>query len=267
MILALKIVAAILVVFILVVVGLRVRKLRRDDMRALSKPVERRLMTPPPSPYEPSRGFRLLDSDGAPLHRPPVERPRLDPARHYVFNELSTQNDEVVSSSLRHNDDWFLSRSSNRSTLSIFLRRLVIFVLIAMVVAVLATYYVDHHRTKATHHDTTPTSNVTTTTGPPALREASLSGDEAIYDVALARYRVTVKAVNGPTLAVYETGPNNALAWQGTVASGHYESLVMVGDSRITLASPENVTVTFEGRPVDLPSPLPPRLALVFLAP
>jgi hypothetical protein len=262
-IVALEVVGALVVLVVLAMVALRIRKLRRDEIRALSKPVERRLMAPPPSPYAPSKGFRLLDAEGAPLIRPPVERPRLDPARHYGFSELSTPNDEVVNSSLRHNDDWFLSRSSNRSTLSIVLRRLVVLVVIALVVVVLATYYVNHHDTKPTHHNsTTPTTSVTTTTAPPLL-VTSASGDEAIYDVSLARYRVTVTATGGSTSAVYDVGPTNTLVWRGTIEEGHDESLVVSGDSRITLGSPSNASVAVAGRSVHFPSPLPPTLAVV----
>ena len=262
---ALEVVAVFFVVTILATVALRVRKLRRDEMRALSKPVERRLMAPPPSPYAPSKGFRLLDSEGAPLNRPPVECPRLDPARHYVFNELSSPNDEVVNSSLRHNDDWFLSRSSNRSTLSIVLRRLVAFVLVALVIAILATYYVNHHGAKTKHHNTTtPTTLSVTTTTLPELRVTSASGDEAIYEVSATRYRVTVTATGGSTSAVYEEGSSNSLDWQGTVEPGHDESLVVSGNARITLGTPANASVVVSGRSVVLPSPLPSTLALVF---
>src|SRR5271154_7007705 len=112
--LALKIAVGVVVVLLLVGTVLRIRKLRRDEMRELAKPVERRLMTPPPSPYAPSKGFRLLDESGQPIARPPQERPRLDPHRHYVFSELSGAGDETVSSHRRHDDEWFLSRSSQR---------------------------------------------------------------------------------------------------------------------------------------------------------
>jgi len=205
-ILTLKIAGALVVVVVAAGIALRVRKLRRDEMRELSRPVERRLMAPPPSPYAPSKGFRLLDSDGAPLDRPAIERPRLDPTRHYVFNELSGANEEVIALHLRHNDDWFLSRSAHRSTLSIVLRRLTVLVLILLIAAVLATYYVEHH-------------------------------DKA-------------KPKGAP--------PST------TVASGHNESLVMTGNSRVTLNSPSSASVVVEGRPVAFPSPLPPTLLLVF---
>ncbi len=265
MILALKVVAAIVVVIILAVVALRVRKLRRDEIRALSRPVERRLMAPPPSPYAPSKGFRLLDSDGAPLQRPPLERPRLDPTRHYVFNESSGHSDEVVTSNLRHSDDWFLSRSSSRSTLSILLRRVVVVVVVALVVAVLATYYVHHHRTPATHHATTTTAN-TTTSVPDALRATSASGDVATYDVKVVRYRVTVTATRGATSVVYDAGTTNTVAFEGTLEANHDESLVLSGDARITIGSPSNASVVIDGRDVVLPTPLPPTLALVIRA-
>ena len=264
-ILTLKIAGALVVVVVAAGIALRVRKLRRDEMRELSRPVERRLMAPPPSPYAPSKGFRLLDSDGAPLDRPAIERPRLDPTRHYVFNELSGANEEVVASHLRHNDDWFLSRSAHRSTLSIVLRRLTVLVLILLIAAVLATYYVEHHdKAKPKGAPPSTTSVVTTTTTPVALSPISSSGDDATYSVPLARYRVTVSVAQGSTGAIYSMGPTDTLEWQGTVASGHNESLVMTGNSRVTLNSPSSASVVVEGRPVAFPSPLPPTLLLVF---
>jgi len=259
---ALEIAGAVVVVLVMVGVALRVRKLHRDEMRDLSRPVERRLMAPPPSPYEPSKGFRLLDREGTPLARPPVERPRLDPSQHYVFSELSGANEDVGPSHLRHKDDWFLSRTSHRSTLSTVLRALTVIALVALVVAVLATYYVQR-RDGPKHHDTTTTTHATTTTIP-ALSATSSSGDDATYLVPLARYRVTVTAQTGATTATFTGGASNTIEWQGSVAVGAPESLVMTGDSRVTLGSPANASVVVADRPVLFPSPLPPRLLLVF---
>ncbi len=264
--LALKIVVAVVVVLLLLGTVLRIRKLRRDEMRELSRPVERRLMAPPPSPYAPSKGFRLLDETGEPLARPPVERPRLDPNRHYVFSELSGTGDETVSSHLRHNDDWFLSRSSQRSTLSIVLRRLAILAVIALVGVVVGTYYVDHHSKKPPASTTTSTSSTTTTTTsfPSSFVATSASGDDATFSVPATTYQVVVRGLKGPTWVVFEMGPSNTLEWQGTVAMGKVEALTMTGDSRITIGSPSNASVHVKGSPVVFPTSLPPTLVLVF---
>jgi len=271
-------IAAILVVLVLAVgVALRVRKLRRDDTRDFSRSSDRRLVTPPPSPYAPSKGFRLLDGEGEPIQRPAVERPRLDPDRHYVFSDTGSNAEDVVATHLRHNDDWFLSRSSHRSALSIFLRRLALVLFIALVIAVIATYYVNHHSPKAPKgiavHSTTTlatTAAVTassTTTFPSSLIATSTSGNDASYIVPLTNYPVVVSGTRGATWAVYNMGPSNTLEWQGTVAQGQQESLQMTGDSRVTIGSPSSATVSVEGSPVVFPSNLPPTLVLVFTAP
>jgi hypothetical protein len=252
-------------------IALRVRKLRRDEMRELSRPVERRLFSPPPSPYAPSKGFRLIDESGEPLQRPPVERPRLDPDRHYVFSETTSSADDVMASHLRHNDDWFLSRSSHRSTFSIMLRRVVVVVLIALIIVVLVTYYVNHSPSKGTLGSTTSSTTLATTTTttvptPSAFRSTSVSGDNAFYSVPVASYQVAVKGSLGATWAVYEMGPKSTLEWQGRVAIGHSESLMMTGDSRVTIGSPSSATVSVAGSPVIFPTPLPATLILVFHA-
>jgi len=274
-ILVLKIAAVLVVALVVVGTALRVRKLRRDDMRELSKPVERRLFSPPPSPYAPSKGFRLLDGAGEPVARPPVERPRLDPDRRYVFSESSSHTDEVVTSHLRHGDDWSLSRSSHRSAFSIVVRRLVIIVLIGIIIAVIVTYYVNLHSTKApkgtasdptTSFTTTSAATSTKSTFPTSFTAASTSGDDANYSVSASSYEVEVSGTRGPTWAVYNMGPKNTLEWQGTVAQGQVESLKMTGNSRITIGSPSNATVRVGSSPVVFPAHLPPTLVLVFRA-
>lgn len=272
MILGLKIAGAVVVALLLIATILRVRKLRRDGNRELSKPVDRRLVSPPPSPYEPSRGFRIIDESGETLHRPPVERPRIDPYRDYVFSDSTPSSREVVASHARHSDEWFLSRSSNRSTVAIVLRRLAVVVLVLFVLGVLVTYYVDRHPSNSHPGGprTTTTLSATTTslaTLPSSFTATSTSGDEAFYRVPAARYQVEVTGSTGPTWTVYDMGADEALEWQGTVASGSTESLVMVGESRITLGSPSNASVSVDGRPVVLPAALSSPQVLVFNAP
>ena len=276
MILALKIVAVILVVLASGALALRARKLRRDEMRELSKPLDRRLVAPPPSPYAPAKSFRLLDGSGEPLNRPPVERPRLDPERHYAFSDSPPNSEELAALRQRHNDDWFLSRSSHRSTVSILLRRVGVAALIILIIVVIVTYYAEQHSSpnpkgaSSTTTTTLGTKRATTTTTtvifPSSFVATSTSGDDATYRVPVAKYRVIVTGSLGATWAVYNMGPTNSLEWQGTVAQGRDELLTMTGNSRITIGSPSNATVSVDGRPVTFPSPPPSTLVLVFAA-
>jgi hypothetical protein len=264
-ILALEIVGIVVAVLLIAGTVLRIRKVRRDEMREVSRPLERRLVSPPPSPYAPSKGFRLLDGAGEPMARPPVERPRLDPARQYVFSD-SQNSEESSALHSRHNDDWFLSRSAHRSTASL-IARVAVVVLIMAIVAIVVTYAVDHHSPKHSVTTTTTTTTrppTTTTTVPATLHATSTSGDDANYGVPRVRYRVTVTGSRGESWAEYNMGPASTLEWQGPVDLGKDESLVMTGDSRITIGSPSSASVTVDGRPVVFPSPLPATLVLVF---
>jgi hypothetical protein len=265
-ILALEIIGIVVAVLLIAGTVLRIRKVRRDEVRELSRPLERRLVSPPPSPYAPSKGFRLLDGSGEPVTRPPVERPRLDPGRPYVFSD-SQNPEESGALHARHNDDWFLSRSSHHSTGSLVARSVGIVLALAVVAAVIVTYAVEHHPPKKSATTTTTTTTrppTTTTTIPTTLHSTSLSGDDASYTVPGARYRVTVTGSRGETWAVYNMGPASTLEWQGPVDLGKNESLVMTGDSRITIGSPSSASVTVDGRPVIFPSALPATLVLVF---
>jgi hypothetical protein len=207
-----------------------------------------------------------LDGSGEPVTRAPVERPRLDPGRQYVFSD-SQNSEESSALHTRHNDDWFLSRSSHRSTGSFVARSAAIILAIVIVVAIIVTYALDHHTTKNSASTTTTTTThppTTTTTMPSALRAISLSGDDASYTAPGTRYRVTVTGMRGETWAEYNMGPTSTLEWQGPVDLGKNESLVMTGDSRITIGSPSSASVSVDGRPVVFPSPLPATLVLIF---
>lgn len=174
-------------------------------------------------------------------------------------------------SNFRHNDDWFLSRSSHRSTLAVALRRLAVLALVALIMVVIVTYYFDRHpksppsgaSVSTTLRTTTTSSSTTTTSFPSALHATSVSGDDAYFDVPATRYQVVVRGRAGPTWAVYEMGAANTLEWQGTVATSHVEALTMNGNSRITVGSPSNASVDVNGSPVVFPTPLPPTLILV----
>ena len=159
--LALKIVLALAVVLILAVAALRIRKLRRDELRELSRPVDRRLVSPPPSPYSPSKGFRLLDGAVDPARRSEPARPRLETEREYVFSESQMPTyDDVRPVALRHNESWALSRSSRRSSVPLTGLGIVIVVVIVVALAGAIGYLVQHSSSATT----TTTSTTTTTT-------------------------------------------------------------------------------------------------------
>ena len=269
MALAVKISIVLVVVVVVAIAALRIRKLRRDEIRELSQPVERRLMSPPPSPYAPSKGFRLLDGPLDSTRRPEPLRPRLESDRDYVFSESQMPGDgEVVPSQLRHNEKWALSKSARRST-SYSGLRVAIIALIVIAVAGAIGLYLQRGPSKSGSTTTTTTRPPATTTTlvlPSSFVATSTSGQIAIYRVRLKRYDVVVKGALGPTWAVYKMGPHSTLEWQGTVATGNHESLQMVGDSQITIGAPHSASVTVEGRPVVFPSPLPTTLVLSFVS-
>ncbi len=266
---ALEAVGGVVAALVLLGAGLRLRKVRRDRTRERTTVDDRRLVAPPPSPYEPSRGFRLIGEDGAPLERPPVQRPRLDPARHYVFSDSATHNEDALPVHLRHNDDWFLSRSAHRSTTYIVLRAVGVIAVIGIVIATVITYYLDHSHNppKATTGSTTTTvPPTTTTTIPVAYRPTSTSGEDADYSIPASRYRVTVTGARGESWAQYNMGPSNTLEWQGPVDQGQDKSLIMTGNSEITLGSPSSASVMVDGHRIIFPAQLPATLVLVFNA-
>jgi hypothetical protein len=271
MALAVKIVIVLVVVVVVAIAALRIRKLRRDEIRELSQPVERRLMSPPPSPYAPSKGFRLLDGPLDSTRRPEPLRPRLESDRDYVFSESQMPGDgEVVPTQLRHNEKWALSKSARRST-SYSGLRVAIIALIVIVIAGAIGLYLQRGPSKSGSTTTTttttrPPSTTTTLALPSSFVATSTSGQTATYRVPLKKYAVIVKGALGPTWAVYKMGPLSTLEWQGTVATGNQESLQMVGDSQITIGAPHSASVTIEGKPVVFPSPLPSTLVLSFVS-
>ncbi len=270
MALAVKIIIVLIVVVVVAIAALRIRKLRRDEIRELSQPVERRLMSPPPSPYAPSKGFRLLDGPLDSTRRPEPLRPRLESDRDYVFSESQMPGDgEVVPSHLRHNEKWALSKSARRST-SYSGLRVAIIALIVIAVAGAIGIYLQRGPSKSGSTTTTTTTRsprtTTTLALPSSFVATSTRGQTATYRVPLKRYDVVVQGALGATWAVYKMGPQGTLEWQGTVASGNHESLQMVGDSQITIGAPHSASVTVEGRSVVFPSPLPTTLVLSFVS-
>jgi hypothetical protein len=271
MALAIKIVILVVVLLVIGIAALRIRKLRRDEIRELTRPVERRLMSPPPSPYAPSKGFRLLDGPLDPTRRPEPLRPRLETDREYVFSETQMPGDgDVVPTHLRHSEEWALSKSARRPA-SFTGLRVVIIALVVIVIVGAVGIYIQHRDSKNTSTTTTTTRPRSTTTTiasalPSMFIATSTSGETATYSVPLHRYQVVVHGALGPTWAVYKMGPQSTLEWQGTVKVGTDESLQMVGDSQITIGAPKSASVTVAGKPVAFPSPLPTTLVLSFVS-
>ena len=176
MITALKVALVVILALLLVVVALRMRKLRRDEMRALEKRTDPRLVVPPPSPYQPSRGVRLLDGTEAPSTPRTPMRPRLEPDREYVFSDFHPARVDVNPlQPARHNEDWALSRSANRSSMSLRgIRLLVVVIVVVLLLGVIGYFARDRvdrgpsttttHVTTTTHHSTTTTRPTSTTT-------------------------------------------------------------------------------------------------------
>jgi hypothetical protein len=277
MALALKIAILVVVILVVGVAALRIRKLRRDEIRELSRPVERRLMSPPPSPYAPSKGFRLLDGPLDPTRRPEPLRPRLETDREYVFSETQMPGDgEVVPSHLRHNEQWALSKSARRSASVTGLRVGIVALVVVVIVSLIALYLQQRGpktggipRITIATTTTRPHSTTTTTTAlalPSSFVATSTSGETATYRVPLKKYLVVVHGALGPTWAVYKMGPQSTLEWQGDVKAGQVESLRMTGNSQITIGAPKSASVTVEGKTVVFPSALPTTLVLSFVS-
>jgi uncharacterized integral membrane protein len=110
------VVLLVVLVLALAVVGLRVRKLRRDARRRQLAATPRNLIRPPASPYERATGFRLL---GEGLPRPsarqsPSARIERDADQPFVFSDLTMPGtDDVVPIEGRHDTRWALDRAVN----------------------------------------------------------------------------------------------------------------------------------------------------------
>lgn len=153
--------ATLVVIIVLVVLGvaLRARKLRRDELIERGARRDRGLLTPPPSPYSSSKGFRLIDSAGAPSDSPRTEppRPRLETDRDYVFGDAHSGSFEEISPpSNRHDERWALERSLHRPRVSMRPRVTVTVVIVLVVLLALATYVMkSRHGAPASSSSTT----------------------------------------------------------------------------------------------------------------
>ncbi len=175
MVLIVKIVLAILVVLVLAAAVLRIRKLRRDEFRGQAVKIDKRLMTPPPSPYATSKGFRLLDGSAPQVsEHPQPSRPRLEPERDYVFSDAQLPPYEMSNlARLRHDESWALSRSARRARFSVAGLRMIAVAVLVITVAVVAIVLIGHRAkghgvtTSTSTSTSTSTTSSTTTTTPP----------------------------------------------------------------------------------------------------
>ncbi len=128
---AIEVVVAVVVVLAAAGAVLRRRKVRRDDQHP--RPAGT-LLTPPPSPYESAKGFRLIDGS-TPEARHEPSPPRLEPTRHYVFSDPTLGTEEVGVGPHRHDVQWALERSAHRSPLSRRRRWVALVVIVALILA------------------------------------------------------------------------------------------------------------------------------------
>jgi preprotein translocase subunit SecG len=166
--LAIKIVLALLIVLALVVAVLRIRKLRRDEHHDSPTKIDRSLLTPPPSPYSPSKGFRLLDGSysDAPHAAPP--RPRLEPDHEYVFSDTQLPPYDVRNlSHLRHDEHWALSRAARRARFSLAGMRTLIVIAVVIIALGIAVFYFSHPGKSKGSTTTTTTTAPGSSSGSP----------------------------------------------------------------------------------------------------
>lgn len=175
MTLVLKVAVLIVVVVVVAMAFLRIRKLRRDEIRELAQPVERRLVSPPPSPYAPSKGFRLLDGPIEEQHRPQPARPRLETDHDYVFSETQMPGDEtIVPSHFRHNEQWALSKSARRSASMTGLRVATIAIILVILIGAVGLY-LQRHMSPGTRPPTTTTTTKHSTSSPTVTAPSSFT--------------------------------------------------------------------------------------------
>ncbi|MDH2904066.1 MAG: hypothetical protein PXZ08_08970 [Actinomycetota bacterium] len=148
--LLIQIAGGVVLVFLVVAFLLRGRVANHSDTtskKPRSREIARPSPSPPPSPYRPSRGFRILDGSEA-LDSPPVQLPRLDPDKEFVFNDAQVNPVEAISPPhLRHDERWALERSMRHGAHPRFRRRrqVVVVAVIVLVVAVVVAIAVLRH--------------------------------------------------------------------------------------------------------------------------
>jgi hypothetical protein len=161
----LLIVALVAAVIGVAVVGLRVRKLRHDDLLAAER--RRHATALPPSPYQPTGAIHVLADGEEPseIRREP-RLPSLEPDHASVFTDVGGA--ETTATALprpRRDERRALERSFHRSRISMSsLRAAVIAVVVVASLVVVGALL--QGRSHTSHPTTTSTSQVTTTSTP-----------------------------------------------------------------------------------------------------
>ncbi|MEI8127291.1 MAG: hypothetical protein WCG86_05675 [Actinomycetota bacterium] len=261
-----RLVVAFLVFGGIAVAGLRWRKIRNDDIRAISRNNVSR-SSPPVAPYEVSTGIRLLGANERVTteHTAPA-RPRLDPDRDYVFSENTISDIEALEPArARHNAQWALERSSRRGHLEPGNGRVLALVALTLIVLIVIGAMLQHDSAHVKSATTTSARTPTTVGWPAALTMRNAAGSTATYDLVRRHYAVTVTTSAGSTWTVITMGPLHTLEYQGAVTAGHPYTLNLTGESTVQLGSPGNAAVSIQSHPVVFPVPLTTPLTLRFM--
>lgn len=235
-------VVVVLVVALLAgVVALRWRALRREeDERARRR--DPRLLSPPPSPYTPAQGFRLVDGETpAPTPtRPPPPRPRLDD-RDYVFGDVSAVVDEPLRAP-RHDSHWALERMTRHRRRRWRSRQWMRLGVVVLVLVLAAGYALQRS------HGAGPASTTTTW---PATFVATAHGPHAASVAAPgSHYAVTVKASAATRVVIKGVADNY---FHGPLAAGQ-SSTATVNERVALFLDPAAVSVSIGGSKVSFPA-------------
>ena len=234
-------IVVVLVVAILAsVVALRWRALRHEE----SERARRRdphLLSPPPSPYTPAQGFRLVDGETpapAPT-RPPPPRPRLD-ERDYVFGDVGAVVEEPLHAP-RHDSHWALERMTRHRRRRWRSRQWMRLGVVVLIVVLAAGYALQRgHGAGPASSTTWPTTFVATAHGAHAASVAAPGSYYVLSVSASASTRVVIKGVADN----YFHGP--LAAGQSTTST--------VNERVAVFLDPAAVSVKIGGSKVSLPA-------------
>ena len=236
---------AILAVLVVVIaaglVALRWRAIRRDEIDRASRR-DPRLLSPPPSPYAPSQGFRLVD-DGTPAPTPtraPPPRPRLD-ERDYVFGEVGGAVDESLHAP-RHDSHWALERMTRHRRRRWRSRQWMRLGVVVLVVVLAAGYALQRG------HGAGPTS--TTTTWPSSFVASAQGLHSASVTAPGSHYLITVSARASTQVVIKGVADNY---FHGPLAAGQHTT-VSVNERVVIFFDPSSATVALGGSSVTLPA-------------
>ena len=223
------------------VVALRWRKVRHDELERASRR-DPHLLSPPPSPYTPSQGFRLVDGETptpTPTRSPPP-RPRLD-ERDYVFGDVGGSFDEQLHAA-RHDSHWALERMTRHRRRRWRSRQWMRLGVVVLVIVLAAGYVLQRG------HGAGPAS--TTTTWPSAFVATADGPHTASVTAPGSHYVVTVSARSATQVVIKGVADNY---FHGPLAAGQHTTATV--KERIGIFfDPASASVTLGGSRVSLPA-------------